>query len=217
MVRLDLTDPRIQEAVRSFGARHFARLLAICHALKQWLADAWMAESAAAESANSSPRRLAVVLDIDEVLLCNIHENRLEGRFYVADHFAGPDGRNTWPRGETRLGPALPGAHILLEHLMMLDVDVFLVTGRRESLRAETVENLNYVGLGPYLGAVCGWLMMCPNEYPGDASIAPFKENCRARIGRTHRIVANIGDQVSDLGLHGDRQVLLDHPFYRTA
>jgi hypothetical protein len=44
-----------------------------------------------------------------------------------------------------------------------------------------------------------------------------FKEGQRLAIERHHRIVLNVGDQVSDIGLHGDTHMLLPNPFYRLA
>jgi predicted secreted acid phosphatase len=47
--------------------------------------------------------------------------------------------------------------------------------------------------------------------------VRPFKEGRRKKIQETHRIVMNIGDQVSDLGLYGDVQVHCPQPFYFTG
>ena len=61
-------------------------------------------------------------------------------------------------------------------------------------------------------------LTLCP---PGkDPALgsrsAPTEGRCK-QIEKTHRIVINVGDQVSDLGLHGDNHFLLGHPFYMIA
>jgi predicted secreted acid phosphatase len=180
---------------------------------------------------------LAAVLDIDEVVLANIHMNTYSAEgspsFYACDYYRTPEGR-PWPRDDTRLNPLLPGAKLLIATLLVNKVEVFFITGRAESLRNETVENFVYVGLADdstssdKLPVLCakrlsdpssGMLVMCPDaELPSAGkSIRQFKEAKRAAIAETHRIIMNIGDQVSDLGFYGERQILTPHPFYRTA
>jgi len=173
---------------------------------------------------------LAAVIDIDEVVLANIHMNvDKESGFFACDYYRAPDG-NPWPRDDTRLNPLLPGAKPLLEEFIKHGVVVFFVTGRAESLRAETVENFEHVGLAGARGRALfsteelldvseGQLTMCPDAAlpAAGASIRPFKEARRAEIAGSYRIIMNIGDQVSDLGHHGEMQILLPHPFYRTA
>ena len=60
---------------------------------------------------------------------------------------------------------------------------------------------------------------MCPDaEYPPPGqTVRPYKESRRRVIEASHRIVVNIGDQVSNLGLYGDVQVHVPHPFYYTG
>ena len=59
-------------------------------------------------------------------------------------------------------------------------------------------------------------LVLLPDDYP-EGPVQPFKEEARRRIQAAgFRIVANVGDQASDLGRYGDHQVLLPHPFYFT-
>ena len=38
----------------------------------------------------------------------------------------------------------------------------------------------------------------------------------RARLSERYHIVANIGDQFSDMGLHGDLQLMIPHELYFT-
>ena len=61
-------------------------------------------------------------------------------------------------------------------------------------------------------------LVMWPDRREGakGAAVQQFKEAAREAIARTHRIIVNIGDQPTDLGRHGDEQILLHHPFYYT-
>lgn len=241
MVFTDLSNPFLRHyLVHRFRQYHVERLRSICGNLKEWAAQARRDEekrcASAQQRAEAQQRPLAVVLDIDEVLLCNFHMNSWvespganapPAEFHAADYFSGPDGR-PWPRG-SRLNPALPGVVPLLGEIRRLKLEMFLVTGRLESIRNETVENFEHLGMADAQGQsffrsgdlatpAAGRLHMCPDAEepkPGE-SIRPFKESRRREIERTHRIVANIGDQVSDLGLHGDVQVHLPHPFYFT-
>jgi hypothetical protein len=203
--------------------------------LRSWVGRSRSDEAARAAALGVAPRPLAAVVDIDEVLLSNIHMNSFAAPagaqgpepvdFHACDYYSAPGG-DPWPRDDLRLNPLLPGSRRLLEELRAEGCAVFLVTGRLEAIRDETVENLVYVGLaGPRAGAIWdvedlrrpgGPLRMCPTALPPGGSIRPFKEEQRGRLEETHRIAINIGDQVSDLGLHGDTQVLIPHPFYYT-
>jgi predicted secreted acid phosphatase len=214
-------------------------------------ADKGKAPAATADADGTSAvvsRPLAAVLDIDEIILCNIQMNSYTAPatadtpavdFHAADYFRGPDGK-PWPRNEHRLNPLLPGAVELLSALADNNVKVFLITGRLESIRDETLENFRLVGLtrpaAPAAkGAAIvdesreffsaadlapgGSLIMCPDaEDPKvtGQSIQVFKEAQRARLSKTHHIILNVGDQASDMGEHGDTQLMLPHPFYYT-
>lgn len=221
MVFVDFSNPYLRRHLaEDYCAAHRRHLEEVCRRLPG------LAAAAAGDA-----RPLAAVLDVDEVILCNIHENSFRAPagaqgpepvdFHACDHYLAPGG-TPWPREDTRLNPLLPGARELLEMLRHLGVEPFLVTGRLESLRAETVENLAFVGAELPLALLAdpagGRLVMCPDagRPPPGASIGPWKEKCRATIDKTHRIVVNVGDQVSDLGLYGDSHYHCHHPFYHT-
>ena len=209
----------------------------------------WAAESARREAADAAAkgceeRPLAFVFDLDEVLLSNVACQGAcragLGVFYPADHFYVAD--RPWPRRE-RFSPALPGARELLAAAAEFG-DVAIVTGRAESLRDETVDNLVAVGLAtpdgaearsaadiglppldegtPVLDAALMRagppLIMCPDGRLPRAgeSIEPFKRAARVSISRTHRICAIFGDQVSDMGVEGDVSMVVHNPFYFT-
>jgi len=220
MVFVDFSNPYLRRYLeRAYLSEHEANLDKVRLTVPRCIADG-----------KGDPRPLAAVMDIDEVVLANIHMNvDRESGFFACDYYRAPDGR-PWPRDDTRLNPLLPGAKKLLEAFKSHDVTIFFITGRAESLRAETVENFEYVGLaGPpgralfateqLLDAACGQLAMCPDaQLPATGkSIRPFKEARRAEIASSYRIIMNVGDQASDLGNYGDMQILLMHPFYRTA
>lgn len=233
MVFVDCSNPYTRDYIRRYAGAHGRFLDGVTANVARWAAASRGRE---AEAEGRQPRPLAAVFDIDEVILSNIHMNSFRGvqgglavDFHAADYFAGPDGQ-PWPRGH-RLNPLLPGARELLVECLSAGLAVFFVTGRVESIRDETVENFAHVGLTDLFpaaelartGGGPPWmsppmLQLCPDAEkpaPGE-SIRPFKEARRRAIEQTHRIVFNIGDQISDLGLHGDVQVHDPHVFYWT-
>ncbi len=240
MVFVDFSNPYLRDYLEHrYLAEHCAHVDRILDRLGTWLERSRAEEEELASSLGRPSRPLAAVVDIDEVVLSNIHMNTFAAPpgaqgpervdFHACDHYTAPGG-GPWPRDDLRLNPLLPGSRRLLRALSE-NCEVFLVTGRLETIRGETAENLAYVGLakpeGRGGGAVWGLgellrvggpLRMCPPERapaPGE-SIRPFKESQRRQIEETYRIAVNIGDQVSDLGLYGDAQVLIPHPFYYT-
>ena len=88
---------------------------------------------------------------------------------------------------------------------------IFFITGRPESQRAATARNLETTGYTGYTE-----LIMEPVGAHYD-SAADFKAPHRARIeDMGYTIIANIGDQPSDLdGGYSERTFLLPNPFYR--
>ena len=235
---VDFGNPYLRDYVRGFCDAHRRHLHGVQSRLAGWVSDSRQREALAAAAGRRAPRPLAATLDIDEVILSNIHMNVFRAPagvqgpnpidFHAADYFLAPDGR-PWPRDDLRLNPLLPGARDLLETLRDLGVRVYMITGRLESIRDETVENLVFVGLAANtedalfrpddIARPGGSLIMCPDaEHPPPGeSVRPYKESRRRAIEATHRIVLNVGDQVSDLGLYGDVQVLCPHPFYWLA
>jgi acid phosphatase len=171
-------------------------------------AVAWIDEEA--------PRtdRPAVVFDIDETALSTWEAIRANDFGRVIDGSCtelphGPCGWRAWDLSarSTVMGPTMdvfntargPGAA------------VFFITGRDESQRAATDRNLAAVGYTGYTR-----LIMEPvgAHY---ASAADFKAPQRAAIeGQGYTIIANLGDQPSDLdGGFAERTYQLPNPFYR--
>jgi predicted secreted acid phosphatase len=234
-MKVDFSNPYLRAYIQGFCDSHRRYLDGIRDRLAGWVADSRRREDLDAATEGRAPRPLAATLDIDEVILSNIHMNSFEAPagvqgsepidFHAADHFLAPDGK-PWPRDDLRLNPLLPGARELLEELRALEVRIYMITGRLESIRDETVENFVYVGLAAEtdgalfrqddLSRADGPLIMCPDaEYPPPGeSVRPYKESRRRAIEETHRITFNIGDQISDLGIHGDAQVHCPQPFY---
>jgi hypothetical protein len=144
----------------------------------------------------------ALVLDIDETALSNY---KYISQFNFANALAG------LALGVARADdpPIEPTLH-LYRFARRKHVAVFFITGRPDNLpqvREQTEANLMSAGYS-------GWAGLSLN--PGDLDTVPYKSGERAKIeDRGYRIVANVGDQESDLqGGHADRAFKLPNPFY---
>ncbi|MCQ9154796.1 HAD family acid phosphatase [Acidomonas methanolica] len=171
-------------------------------------ADAWIASEA---SRHPKP---AVVMDIDETSLSNWPVIRADRFAYFPDGPCdalpkGPCGWAAWEKSGK--AAAIPGALALFRHARALHVAVFFITGRREAERAATDANLRAAGYAGWSG-----LVLRPDA-ARTLSAAAYKAPARAAIeAQGYSIIANIGDQPSDLaGGHAVRGFLLPNPFYR--
>jgi predicted secreted acid phosphatase len=171
-------------------------------------ASDWIAERA------PQVERPALVLDIDDTSLTNWEVIMADdfGRIFNGPCDSLPLGPCGWVAWDLRAAtPAISPTLALFEEARDLNVAVFFITGRDESQRDATEQNLRATGYDDYQG-----LYMEPvgSHF---ASAADFKAPQRARIevdGFT--IIANMGDQPSDLaGGHAERTFLLPNPFYR--
>jgi predicted secreted acid phosphatase len=106
--------------------------------------------------------------------------------------------------------PAIRQTRSLYRYAIRHHVRVFFITGRRTSSRAITIANLHRAG---YSGRLRVKLRPV-NEVPGTHD--GWKARTRARIvNRGYRIVANVGDQRSDLdGGSALRTFKLPNPMY---
>jgi predicted secreted acid phosphatase len=159
-------------------------------------------------------QRPALVLDIDETALSNWEVIKLDdfGRPILGPcdpASGGPCGWAAWDQ----LGrdPAIEPTLRVFREASDRHVAIFFITGRPEDQRAATERNLRKVGFNGY-----AQLFMVPKG-AHFASAADFKAPIRAEIeGRGYVIIANMGDQPSDLlGGHAERKYLLPDPFYR--
>ena len=158
--------------------------------------------------------RPALVFDIDETVLSNwqIIQRDDFGRPILgpADLASvGPWGWAAWD--QLARDPAIKPTLEVFRAARAANVAVFFITGRPESQRAATERNLRAVGFGDYAK-----LFMVPNG-AHFASAVDFKTPVREQIERLgYTIIANIGDQPSDLlGGHAEKKFLLPDPFYR--
>jgi len=171
-------------------------------------ATAWIAQRAAAVT------RPAVVFDIDETALANWDVIKRDnfGRPIAGPcdlALDGPCGWAAWDQlaADTAIAPTLE----VFRKAVDVKATVFFITGRPENQRAATEKNLRETGYGGYER-----LYMVPNDAKF-ASATDFKAPVRAEIERSgYTIIANIGDQPSDLfGGHAEKMFLLPNPFYR--
>lgn len=156
----------------------------------------------------------ALVLDVDETALSNWVEIEHNDFAYI-------------PGGACTLRPGLAcGVHAwelsarataLKPTLALFDaakgwgVTVFFITGRRDrpDLRRATIENLREAGYH-------GWKKLVMRPVGSHGPVAAYKSAARAAIeAEGYHIVANVGDQRSDLaGGHAVKKYRVPNPFY---
>jgi hypothetical protein len=147
-------------------------------------------------------KKSAIVFDIDETTLSNY--SAIE-----ADNFT----FGTASRAETtnETGTAIPETLKLFNLAKSEGITIFLITGRGETPdnRQHTEHNLTREGYS-------GWkqLFLKPAGFTGTTT--DYKAGTRGDIEKQgYRIVANVGDQYSDLaGGHEDVAFKLANPFY---
>lgn len=185
--------------------------------LDQALRDrTWDALPPADRDTPAADKPPAVIVDVDETVLDNgVYQARLlrDGRSFDSGSWA------AWVR-EAR-ATAVPGAVAFLRHARAQGVAVYFVTNRAEDLSAPTLANLRAVGIA----------VDDPAHILGRGTVAPgcdegSEKHCRRRlVGRSHRVLLQIGDQrgdlvtaTADLDRHrdwiGERWFLLPNPMY---
>jgi HAD superfamily, subfamily IIIB (Acid phosphatase) len=158
--------------------------------------------------------RPAVVFDIDETALSNWEAIKANdfGRIFTGGCDSlpqGPCGLVAWDQRaqSTVIQPTID----IYTAARDRGAAIFFITGRPENQRAATERNLKVVGYTGYTQ-----LIMEPTgaQY---VSAADFKAPQREQIEqRGYTIIANVGDQPSDLaGGFSEQTYLLPNPFYR--
>jgi HAD superfamily, subfamily IIIB (Acid phosphatase) len=145
-------------------------------------------------------KKLALVLDIDETSLSNYTA-------ISADNFTfGPQSQ---AEATNEIGKAIAPTLDLFNTAKQNGVAVFFITGRRENTRAHTESNLKREGYD-------GWQQLVLKPDASTDTTVQYKSGARAAIEQQgYRIVANVGDQYSDLaGGHEDVGFKLTNPFY---
>ena len=155
------------------------------------------------QRAKQGGSHLAVVFDLDETLLSN-------WPFMADQDLGGSDAAwEAWmARGKA---PPIEPVRALYLRARKLGFDVYFLTTRKEHLRPATEQNLRAIACGDYVA-----LIMEPESWAGTG--AAFKSAERYRLSASgHVIIANIGDQKSDLaGGFAERTFKLPDPFYIT-
>lgn len=149
-----------------------------------------------------SPKKLALVLDIDETSLSNY-------KYMIKRDFGGNRKlfhKDVMAANAPVIKPMLALYHDARNH----GINVFFITGRNETERKATEKNLQEAGYSEWSG-----LYLRPNNY-SDKSIIPFKSSTRKMITeKGYTIIASIGDQCSDLkGGYTKKVFKLPNPFY---
>jgi predicted secreted acid phosphatase len=157
----------------------------------------WIETRAARATPNE---KLAAIFDIDETALSNL-PNMMNCGFCSTSAQA-----KLFP--ENRI-PGIPPVRDLYDFAKSKGIAVILLTGRYESGRDLTINELQAAGYS-------GWqdLLMRPSGNSDPARI--MKAGVRQSVERKgYRIVLNIGDQLSDLiGGYSERTYKLPNPFY---
>jgi hypothetical protein len=145
-------------------------------------------------------RKLAVVFDIDETALSN-------WTAIEADNFT--YGPKSQAEADDEIGTAIPYTLKVFNDAKKHGETVFFVTGRPESQRAVTADNLEREGY-------TGYRHLYLKPASPTMTTVQYKSGARKDIeSQGYKIVANVGDQYSDLaGGHAQRAFKLANPFY---
>lgn len=173
----------------------------VAHVINQ--AKSYLSKRIRENKASSHPKKLAIVLDIDETSLSNYHDLEKLG-------FGGTSLQQNKAEGRADDTP-INSTLALYKFAKENGVTVFFITGRKEMYRDATVKNLKDVGYSSW-----AQLNLKPNNY-SKPSVVDYKQSRRKAITQKgYDIVINIGDQYSDLaGGYSDRTYKLpDYMYY---
>jgi hypothetical protein len=150
-------------------------------------------------AAACAPLNLAIVLDIDETSLSNYAQ-------LDTNNFSNASGALA-VAAVLGTSPAIAPTVGLYQAARAAGISVFAITGRPTVVETQTKQNLSNAGYTDLSGIFFK---------PGSDAVIPFKSGQRAAIEAAgYRIIANVGDQESDLaGGHADRSFKLPNPFY---
>lgn len=148
----------------------------------------------------------AWVMDVDDTALSNLE-------YYMGRNFGGmpfdPVSFNNWAiKGKSVALPAILG---LYKHLKTSGYQIFFLTGRDESQRNITEENLVLQGYTDYAG-----LILRERKAKGKSSVVFKSEKREGLMKNGYRIWGNVGDQWSDIvgTAVGARTFKLPNPMY---
>ena len=161
-------------------------------------------------------RRPAVVLDIDETSLSNWDNLKADDFGFIEGGTCSlqekmPCGFSDWI--DRAIAPPIEPTLKFFNSLRAKDVNiaVFFITGRRDKQRQATLWNLDRAGFN-------GWAGIATRPDDQHGSIVPFKSGERDKVAEKYTILANIGDQDSDLedlkGKSAECSFKLPNPYY---
>jgi len=161
-------------------------------------------------------RRPAVVLDIDETSLSNWDNLKADDFGFIEGGTCSlqekmPCGFSDWI--DRAIAPPIEPTLKFFNSLRAKDVNiaVFFITGRRDKQRQATLWNLDRAGFN-------GWAGVATRPDDQHGSIVPFKSGERDKVAEKYTILANIGDQDSDLedlkGKSAECSFKLPNPYY---
>lgn len=153
---------------------------------------------------DAAKKKFALVLDIDETALSGYPH-------WVALGFGGTIQEI---EAAIKLGDeeAIPGTLQLYNFAKQHNVKVFFITGRDESCRQLTIDNLTKAGFKNWDGLI----LRSPEDKKVNKSAIPYKSKMRQQlVQQGYDILVSVGDQYSDLaGGYADRIYKLPNPFY---
>jgi predicted secreted acid phosphatase len=170
-------------------------------------------------------RNPAIVLDADDTTLWT-YDMEVGDMKFVFD----PVEQDVWVQGTdpAKRFPATPGMVSLVDTARKAGCTVVGLTGRNDDQKAATIANLQDVGYRGFTAAnyYTKWTGVGTSQQPSYVTCATakcttieYKSQTRAhvewRAGGGYDVVANFGDQYSDLiGGHADRAIKLPNPTY---
>lgn len=165
-------------------------------------ANRYINDENAKNQKSSNPKKLAIVLDIDETSL-SYYESFAKRQFHYHPKAAKEEIL-------TSNAPAIAPILKLYQNAIKNKISVFFITARRSYAHQATKHNLNVAGYKNYAG-----LYTRPTKYKKH-SIQEFKSATRAKLEEQgYTIIASIGDQISDLeGGHAQKTFKIPNPFY---
>ncbi|CAM4408609.1 MAG: hypothetical protein LEGION0403_FIIPPAGN_02660 [Legionella sp.] len=165
-------------------------------------AQHYINQQARMNETKKNPKKLAVILDIDETSLSNY-------KYMIQRDFTGTKAQFHQDVMAAN-SPAIKPTLSLYNHAIQRGVKVFFITGRRKPETNATVKNLHRAGYHKWAG-----LYLRPSNYV-QKSIIPFKSHTRELITQQgYTIIATIGDQYSDLkGGYAEKGYKLPNPYY---
>ncbi|MGW5125605.1 HAD family acid phosphatase [Streptomyces sp. NPDC004069] len=175
-------------------------------------------DKAAKQTGKKNQPKPAIMFDIDDTLLLSLdYEKRYNYTYNSASW-------NDYVMRADR--PAVPGTPDLVQYAKQKGVEVFYNSGLNEAQRSAAVENLKKVGADVNLDSAHmflkdaanppSYLKDCATPGTWTCTTVQYKGGTRKHIEDLgYNIIANIGDQYSDLdGGHAEQTFKLPNPTY---